>query len=143
MKWFYIEADDDTDFDAAADIIARAMVGLHPALTGPQPDAGWGELGRVVGRDLLDDLATVLDADRPGGAEKVPAADLPARLRELAPDWVPYRSITGVEIRRYLAAEHGVMVPTSKRRYPVDPVVIRDAIARRDTASAGVDDHVR
>jgi S-DNA-T family DNA segregation ATPase FtsK/SpoIIIE len=25
VKWFYIEADDDTGYDAAADIIARAM----------------------------------------------------------------------------------------------------------------------
>jgi len=142
VKWFYIEADDDTGFDAAADIIARAMAGLHPALTGPPPDAGRGEPPRVVGRDLLDDLATVLDADRPGGAQKVPAADLPARLRELAPDWPPYRSITGVEIRRYLAAEHGVMVPTSKRRYPVNPADIRDAVAHRGAAPTGVDDHV-
>ena len=29
VKWFYIEADDDTGFDAAADIIARAMADLH------------------------------------------------------------------------------------------------------------------
>ena len=90
-----------------------------------------------MGRDLLDDLATVLDADRPGGAEKVPAADLPARLRELAPDWAPYRSITGVEIRRYLAAEHGVTVPTSKRRYAVNPAEIRVAVVRRDTTPRG------
>jgi S-DNA-T family DNA segregation ATPase FtsK/SpoIIIE len=129
VKWFYIEADDDTGFDAAADIIARAMAGRHPAVTGPAP--GRGEQARDVGRDLLDDLAAVLGADQPG-APKVPAADLPARLRVLAPDWTPYRSITGVDIRRYLAAEHGVMVPTSKRRYPVEPAAIRDAITRRD-----------
>ena len=28
VKWFYIEADDDTDYDAAADVIARAMTYL-------------------------------------------------------------------------------------------------------------------
>jgi DNA segregation ATPase FtsK/SpoIIIE, S-DNA-T family len=36
-------------------------------------------------RDLLDDLATVL------GNERVPAADVPARLRDLAPKYEPYR----------------------------------------------------
>jgi S-DNA-T family DNA segregation ATPase FtsK/SpoIIIE len=56
----------------------------------------------------------------------------PARLRSLAPEWAPYRSINGLEIRRYLDAEHGVKVATTGRRYPVDPGVIRDAIARRD-----------
>ena len=39
VKWFYIEVDDDTGYDAAADIIARTMLNLHPAITGP-PDAG-------------------------------------------------------------------------------------------------------
>ena len=62
----------------------------------------------------------------------MPAADIPARLRSLAPDWAPYRSINGLEIRRYLDAEHGVKVATTGRRYPVDPGAIRDAIARRD-----------
>ena len=54
-----------------------------------------------VVRDLLDDIATVLGVDR-WDAEKVPAADIPARLRTLAPDWAPYRTINGLEIRRYL-----------------------------------------
>ena len=124
----YIEADDDTGFDAAADIIARALANVHPAVAGPA--AGQGEPAPVV-RDLLDDIAAVLDVDR-WDAEKVPAADIPARLRSLAPDWAPYRSINGLEIRRYLDAEHGVKVATTGRRYPVDPGVIRDAITRRD-----------
>ena len=80
---------------------------------------------------LLDDIATVLGADR-WNAEKVPAADIPARLRKLAPDWTPYRSINGLEIRRYLQTEHGVKVATTGHKYPVDPAAIRDAIARRD-----------
>ena len=36
VKWFYIEADDDTGYDAAADIITRAMTTLHPAITDRQ-----------------------------------------------------------------------------------------------------------
>ena len=35
VKWFYIEVDDDTGFDAATDIIARAMTNLHPAVADP------------------------------------------------------------------------------------------------------------
>ena len=83
-------------------------------------------------RDLLDDIATVLGADR-WDAEKVPAADIPARLRRLAPEWAAYRSINGLEIRRYLHTEHGVKVATTGHKYPVDPAAVRDAIARRDT----------
>jgi DNA segregation ATPase FtsK/SpoIIIE, S-DNA-T family len=133
VKWFYIEVDDDTGYDAADDIIARAMTSLHPAIAGP---ARPGEAERVA-RDLLDDIATVLGVDHPD-APKVPAADIPARLRTLAPGWAHYRRINGLDIRRYLAAEHGVKVATTGRKYPVDPAAIRDAIARRG-ASAGMD----
>jgi S-DNA-T family DNA segregation ATPase FtsK/SpoIIIE len=129
VKWFYIEVDDDTGFDAAADIIARAMANLHPAIAGP---AGGPDEPLVV-RDLLDDIATVLAADR-WDAPKVPAADIPARLRTLAPDWAPYRSINGLDIRRYLHAEHGVKVATTGHKYPVDPAAVRDAVARRNAA---------
>src|SRR3954447_12496726 len=54
VKCFYIEVDDDTGYDAAAEIIARAMTSLHPVVAGP---AGSGEAEPVV-RDLLDDIAT-------------------------------------------------------------------------------------
>ena len=131
VKWFYIEADDDTGYDAATDIITRAMANLHPAVAAPA-GAGQEEPAPVV-RDLLDDIATVLGAGR-WDAEKVPAADIPARLRRLAPEWGPYRSINGLEIRRYLHTEHGIKVATTGHKYPVDPAAVRDAIARRDTA---------
>ena len=97
-------------------------------------EVGWA-LGvpTWVVRDLLDDIATVLGA---GGwdAEKVPAADIPARLRSLAPDWAPYRTINGLQIRRYLDTEHLVKVATTGRKNPVDPTAIRDAVAHRDAA---------
>jgi DNA segregation ATPase FtsK/SpoIIIE, S-DNA-T family len=134
VKWFYIEVDDDNGFDAATDIIARAMANLHPAITGPAGDGQADHAEAVVVRDLLDDIAAVLDADR-WDAPKVPAADIPARLRSLAPDWAPYRTINGPQIRRYLELEHSVKVPTTGRKYPVDPSAIRDAVARRDAVS--------
>jgi S-DNA-T family DNA segregation ATPase FtsK/SpoIIIE len=133
VKWFYIEADDDTGYDAATDIINRAVANWHPAIVGPAVD---GPVDVAAGRDLLDDIATVLHSDR-WDAPKVPAADIPARLRTLAPEWAAYRTINGPQIRRYLD-EHGIKVPTTGRRYPVDPATIRDAIAQRD-AAAGSD----
>jgi DNA segregation ATPase FtsK/SpoIIIE, S-DNA-T family len=105
------------------------MTNVHPAVAG---QAGDEDLAPVP-QDLLDDIATVLGVDR-WDAPKVPAADLPARLRELAPDWAPYRAITGLDIRRYLQTEHGIKVPTTGHKYPVDPAAIRDAIARRAAA---------
>src|SRR4051794_12986317 len=78
VKWFYIEVDDDTGFDAAADLIARAMTSLHPAVAGP----GAREQAEPMARDLLDDIAAVLGAEQ-FDAPKVPAADIPARLRTL------------------------------------------------------------
>ena len=77
VKWFYIEADDDTGYDAAADVIARAMAYLDQRDTDrraspPSP--------HQQARDLLADLVAVL------GEQRVPAADVPARLRDLAPD---------------------------------------------------------
>jgi S-DNA-T family DNA segregation ATPase FtsK/SpoIIIE len=131
VKWFYIEADDDTGYDAATDLIARAIANLHPANPGLGTD---DQNARApVVRDLLDDIATVLGVDR-ADAEKVPAADIPARLRTVAPDWAPYRTITGRDIRDYLHAEHGVKVATTGHKYPVDPAAVRDALARRAAA---------
>jgi S-DNA-T family DNA segregation ATPase FtsK/SpoIIIE len=73
-------------------------------------------------RDLLADLAEVL------GAEPVRAADIPALLRDLAPEYKPYNS--GVQVREQLA-EHGVKVPSTGNRYPVDPAEIRKALTLR------------
>ena len=75
-------------------------------------------------RDLLADLAEVL------GAEPVRAADIPALLRDLAPEYKPYASITGVQVREQLGAL-GVKVPATGNRYPVDPAEIRKALALR------------
>ena len=75
-------------------------------------------------RDLLADLAEVL------GAEPVRAADIPALLRDLAPEYKPYASITGVQVREQLA-EHGYKAPSTGNRYPVDPAEVRKALALR------------
>jgi DNA segregation ATPase FtsK/SpoIIIE, S-DNA-T family len=76
---------------------------------------------------LLRDLDAVL------GNERVPAADVPARLREPP----PYRGMTGVKLREILEREHHIKVPATGNRYPVDPQVIRARIAERDATRAG------
>ena len=75
-------------------------------------------------RDLLADLAEVL------GSEPVRAADIPALLRDLAPEYKPYASITGVQVREQFGAL-GVKVPSTGNRYPVDPAEVRKALALR------------
>jgi S-DNA-T family DNA segregation ATPase FtsK/SpoIIIE len=80
-------------------------------------------------RDLLADLAEVL------GTEAVRAADIPALLRELAPDYKPYASITGIQVREQLAAL-GYKVPSTSNRYPVDPAEIRKTLALRPAEDA-------
>lgn len=130
VKWFYIEVDDDTGFDAAADIIARSLTTVHRSVkTGATP-APVAE--PAAPRDLLEDLDEVL------GTERIPAADVPALLRDLAPDWGPYRTLNGTQLRALLAAE-GIKVPSTGHKYPVDPVTVRARLARRATADLDAD----
>ena len=121
VKWFYIEADDDTGYDAAADVIARALTYLDRRTPIAELDAG----PQPVVRDLLADLVAVL------GDQRVPVADVPARLRDLAPDHAPYRGLTGVKLREVLEREYGIKVASTGNRYPIDPHKIRACIARR------------
>ena len=121
VKWFYIEADDDTGYDAATDVITRAM-GYLDSVT---PIAAIAAEPAQQARDLLADLVTVL------GDERVPVADVPARLRDLAPGYPPYQGLTGVKLREILEREHGIKVASTGNRYPVDPTKIRARIAWR------------
>lgn len=125
LKWFYVEVDDDTGYDAAAEVIARAVGALHPAvpILGDRP----APVAEPATRDLLEDLADAL------GTEQVPAARVPALLARLAPRWAPYRRMTGKDLVDQLAAL-GVKVPSTANRWPVDPVTVREALARRATA---------
>jgi S-DNA-T family DNA segregation ATPase FtsK/SpoIIIE len=127
LKWFYIDADDDTGYDAAAEVIERAMTYLDERIPNAEIEA---EVDEEVGesRDLLDDLIAVL-ADK-----RVPAADVPARLRDLAPGYGAYRGLNGVKLREVLEREYGIRVPSTGNRYPIDPVAVRVRAAERDAS---------
>jgi S-DNA-T family DNA segregation ATPase FtsK/SpoIIIE len=78
-------------------------------------------------RDLLEDLDEVL------GSERIKVADVPALLRDLAPDWGPYKTLNGVKLRNRLENDHGIKVPSTGNQYPLDPAAVRAELARRAT----------
>jgi S-DNA-T family DNA segregation ATPase FtsK/SpoIIIE len=120
MRWYFVEVDDDSGFDAAADVIARAMAtiarGTLTAGTVPAP--------AIERRDLLDDLDQVLGSDR------VRLADMPALLRDLAPGWGPYRTLTGVQIRDQLD-DAGVRTTNVGNVLRLDPADLRRVLSGR------------
>lgn len=120
VKTHFVEVDDEASFDAATEVIERAMGNVHPAVAGQLGVAPPTPPGP---RDLLADLDQAL------GADVLPSADVPALLRGLAPD--EYRGLTGVQLREQLA-DLGVKVPSTGNRWPLDPAVVREVLARRD-----------
>lgn len=79
---------------------------------------------RLEKRDLLADLDEVL------GTESTPIADVPRMLRQLAPAWLPYTKLTGTALVKLLA-EHGIKVPSTGNKWPLDPATVRRALAER------------
>lgn len=112
--------------DEATPIIERGLAAIAergnsvPGTATPRPQ-------RPEARDLLDDLDQVL------GEETVPCADLPALLARLAPDWAPYRALTGKSLRELLRRNYGVKVPSTGNRWPVSPQLIAEALERRSS----------
>jgi len=121
LKWFFVEVDDDTGYDAAAEVIARAMTIVAPGT----PISATVTSPAIERRDLLGDLDQVLDDDR------VRLADVPALLRDLAPAWVPYRALTGTQLRDLLDDE-GVRTGRTGNVWRLDPADVRRVLAQRD-----------
>ncbi|PRX48701.1 S-DNA-T family DNA segregation ATPase FtsK/SpoIIIE [Prauserella shujinwangii] len=105
--------------DQITPIIDRAVAAMEERGTTAADEAPL-----ITSRDLLKDVADVL------GDEPVPAANVPALLAQHAPDWLPYRKLTGKALRNRLAAE-GVKVSSTGNRWPVDPAAVRAALADR------------
>ncbi|GAA0573327.1 cell division protein FtsK [Kribbella sandramycini] len=120
LQWYYLDVAKGND--QVTPIIKRSLDAI--AKLGKKiPDSVPVE---IETRDLLTDLDEAL------GDEVRPIADVPALLREQAPTWTPYKSLTGKALRELLDREHGIKVPSTGNRYPLDPVTIRDAIVRRE-----------
>jgi S-DNA-T family DNA segregation ATPase FtsK/SpoIIIE len=116
------------DNDQVTPLIGRAMEAIAKRGKGLPGGRPAPRAAIPASRDLLADLDAVL------GAESVPAADVPALLAREFPEWAPYKALTGKALREALAADHGVKVPSTGNRWPVDPVTIRDALAVQATA---------
>jgi len=121
LKWYFVEVDDDTGYDAAAGVIARCMKSVAPGtpVAGSVPAA-------IVVRDLLGDLAEVID-----GPDRVKVNDLPQRLRKIAPTWGEYRALNGVQLRERLIAE-GVRTVKAGNVPLLDPADLGQAIRARE-----------
>lgn len=102
LKWYFVPVDDDTGYDAAAEVIARCMQAVAPGT----PVASNSPPLAITVRDLLGDLAEAT-AHRSG---KVRVSELPKLLHNLAPSWREYDGMTGVQLRERLFAEG---VPTT------------------------------
>ena len=123
LKWYFVEVNDDTGYDAAAEVIARCMKSVAPGT----PVAAGSPVQATVVRDLLGDLAEVI------GPERSRVADLPARLRKVAPSWLPYRALTGTELKRLLDDERVRTTNTGNVR-ELDPADLRRAIGEREAS---------
>ena len=122
LKWHYIKSDDEKGIDDARPVIARAVAGAAAgtALGGVSPVA-------IEARDLLDDLDEVTR----GSSGPVRLADLPPRLRKLAPHWAAYRTLTGVQLIEQLD-EEGVRWTRTGNVPRLDPGEdLRDVLGRR------------
>jgi DNA segregation ATPase FtsK/SpoIIIE, S-DNA-T family len=120
LRWYFVEVDDDTGFDAAAEVIARAVARAAPGVTAAPPAAA------IETRDLLEDLDEVLGLDR------VKLRDAAGLLRALAPAWTPYAGMTAKQLGEQLAAR-GVRTVNSSGTPYLDPADLRSAIARLST----------
>jgi S-DNA-T family DNA segregation ATPase FtsK/SpoIIIE len=121
MRWYFVEVNDDTGFDAAADVIARAVA---KAASGTRMEAA-AAVPAIEARDLLADLDSVL------GAERVKVADVPALLRDLAPAWGAYRTLTGTALLAQLDAA-GVRTTNARNVRRLDPADLRQVLAGRE-----------
>ncbi|TDW18589.1 cell division protein FtsK [Kribbella kalugense] len=128
VQWYYLDVSKGND--QVTPIIKRSLDAIAK-LGKAAPDS---RPVQIETRDLLTDLDEVL------GDDPVAVADVPALLKRHAPTWTPYQALTGKALRELLAAEHGIKVPSTGNRYPVDPATIRDAIVRREQDATSPDE---
>lgn len=121
VQVYYLSVNKDTD--QVTPLLKRVLAVMDKKA---MPIPGKGKAAPVpVRRDLLEDLAEVL------GDEPVPVADVPALLSRAWPTWEPYRAMNGKVLRAKLQRDYGIRVPSTGNRWPIDPITVRDALARR------------
>ena len=120
LRWYFVEVNDDTGFDAAAEVIARAAGQAAPGT----PVEGGRPVPAIEARDLLADLAEVL------GEERVKLRDVVGLLRGLAPAWTRYQNMTAAQLRKDLAAEDVRVVNSSGTPW-IEPADLRRVLAGR------------
>jgi len=127
LKWYLIDIDDDTGWDAATEVIARCMRDLAP---GTRVSGGDGaSLPVIAERDLLTDLAMVID-----GPWRVSVNELPHRLKQLDRTWPEYRSLTGRQLRARLT-DLGVKTTNTDNKPELDPAELHRVISERERVS--------
>jgi DNA segregation ATPase FtsK/SpoIIIE, S-DNA-T family len=129
LKWYFVEVDDDTGYDAAAPVIERAMAGVADGT----PAGGAAPARVITVRYLLPDLGTVLGTDR------VKLRDVVSLLRDLDSRWARYQKLTATQLKSDLEDE-GVKVVNTSGVYWLDPADLRSAVAHRQEDAAGGED---
>ncbi|MFC3982474.1 hypothetical protein [Streptosporangium jomthongense] len=109
--------------DQVTPLIDRVLAEIERLGTGI-PGKGRPAPQVETARDLLEDLAAVL------GSQTIRAADVPALLREHAPRWVPYRTLTGKQLVADLA-DLGIKVPSTGNQWKIPPELIQQALIQR------------
>ncbi|MEI8411450.1 MULTISPECIES: cell division protein FtsK [unclassified Kribbella] len=128
LQWYYLDVAKGND--QVTPLIQRSLDAIAK-LGKTVPDS---RPVQIETRDLLSDLDEVL------GDDPRPIADVPALLKRHAPTWTPYQGLTGKALRELLEREHGIKVPSTGNRYPLDPVTVRDAIVRREQDAGDTDE---
>lgn len=128
LRWHLVEVNDDTGYDAATEVIARAVAAVAPGV----PMGGSVPLA-LEARDLLADLDEVL------GGERAKLRDVVGLLRRLAPAWARYRQMTAAQLRKDLTDE-GIRVVNSSGTPWLDPADLRRAIAERSASDLDEDE---
>ena len=131
LNWFYIAADDDSGWDAATEVIGRAMKLLVKG-TKAAGDAT-AEPEEPTGRDLFEDLLEVLTEDAP-----TPAAQVAILLKGL--DAVHYGGLRKREHLTNLLGAMGHKVPSTGNTWPMTPELVRGFMAKGASAPEPEDD---
>lgn len=129
IQWYFLSVAKDND--QVTPLIERALEAIKQR---NMPAPTETKRPEIEARDLLADLDEVLNTD------PVAIADVPALLKRLAPTWTPYQSLTGKALVKILATEHGVKVPSTGNKFPLNPATVRDAIVLRERDAGAADD---